>query len=245
MLTALLATFFPAGGWAVNLGKWLLSKLTLRNIGILIALLAIAYGQYRFYNWAQDRQYKEDKVVIDRVTGERDRLQTKYNTYRGAFKTWVKRSETARLALARANAQTIAEIEQRLQASEKKRSKLQEDLKHAIPKYIPPAVDYTLPAGFVRLWNISLEGEPGVPAAGSGGISESLGFDAQAPSGLTLSSFSVIGVENNQECVARGEVIREWQGWYYKSRDQFTKAQQDSANAIPRLPADEPQGSQR
>jgi hypothetical protein len=237
----LLGLFTGGWGWVLSIGKRILPKLTLRNILIFIGICVLLYGQWKFYDWAHGRgeikQAKADAAQIAQITSERNELQTKYTAYRGAFKTWVFRSELARINLAKANEKTIAEIEQRLQTSEAKRAKLQKDLKNAIPQFIPPAVDFDLPAGFVRLWNISLEGEPGSTAV-PGGISQSLGYDAQAASGLTLSAFSVIGVENNQECVARGEVIREWQGWYYTSRDQFTKAQQESADAIPRLPAD-------
>lgn len=235
---------FLTAGWAVDLGKWLLSKLTLRNIGVLIALIAIAYGQYRFYGWAQARQYEEDKVVIDRVAGERDKIQAKYTAYRTAFKAWVFRSETARLKMEKANAENVAKIEHELAAAKVQAAKTR-GRTHEVPKYVPPSADYVLPAGFVRLYNLSLEGEPGYTAPADL-VSEGVSFDVGAPSGLTLSAFSVISTENLSECVYRGEVIRKWQDWYVREEASFTQTQKDAAAAIPRVEpdaSDEPQGS--
>lgn len=243
MFTALITTLFPAGGWAVQLGKWLLSKLTLRNIAILIALLAIAYGQYRFYNWAQDRQYAEDKVIIDKVTGERDAAKNKFETYRTAFKQWVFTSETARLNLIKENKAYVAGVEARLKKSEQDRAELKRKLKDAIADAIPPAVDYDLPRGFVRVWSLSYQGESGTATAEETGVAYGLGEDAGRASGLRLSRFTAIGVDNNQECVARGQIIREWHAWYYHHKDLFEKAQAEADAAQPKVPADGSQGS--
>ena len=234
--------------WLAQAGKWLLSKLTLRNILILLGLLVIAFAQYKFHNWSYNRgavaQHEIDQKTIDRVTGERNKLQTKYDTYRSAFKTWVFRSELARLTLAKENQAIVSDIESRLKAEEQRSADLKRKLKDAIPHSIPPAVDFDLPRGFVRVWHDSFEGESGTAATADAGVAYGLGDDAARASGLKLSAFTAIGIDNNQECVARGQVIREWQGWYYKHKDLFEKVQKDAAASIPSVPAETPDGSQ-
>lgn len=237
----LILGFLTGGwGWVVTLAKRILPKLTLRNILIFLGICLLIFAQWKFYDWAhergEDKQAKADAKQISALTEQRDDLQTQYDAYRGAFKTWVYRSEVARLTLAKENAAIVAGIETRLKAQEAQSAELRERLKHEITNRIPAAVDYDLPRGFVRLWHDSFEGETGTASAGQAGLAYGIGDDAQRASGLKLSGFAAIGIDNNQECVARGQVIREWQGWYYKHKDLFERVQQQAADAVPHMP---------
>lgn len=234
----LILGFLTGGwGWVVTLGKRLLPKLTLRNILIFLGICLLILAQWKFYGWSHARgeakQAKADAEQITALTAQRDDLQTRYNTYRDAYKTWVFRSELARLTLAKENAAIVIDIENRLKAEEARSGKLRDKLKHEITDRIPTLVDYDLPRGFVRLWHDSFEGESGTASATEAGMAYGLGDDAQRASGLKLSAFAVIGIDNNQECVARGQVIREWQGWYYKHKDLFEKTQKQAIEAAP------------
>lgn len=228
------------GAWFV---KEIWSKLTFKHLAYLVAALALAYCQYQFYQWSHTRgataQAAADAKQIAQITGERNDWQTRYKAYKRAHFTWVHRSEQARLLHAKLNAENVAALEQRLAAAEVQATKTK-GRTHAIPKFVPPPVDFVLPAGFVRLFNLSLEGEPGSGATVADPVSESLAFDAQAPSGTSLSAFSVVSTENNAECVARGEVIRTWQKWYEVESANFTEAQRASAAAIPQVEVDLP-----
>lgn len=75
-----------------------------------------------------------------------------------------------------------------------------------IPVALPPAVDrdYPLPAGFVRLYNLSI-GAPDI----SGATAES---DA-APSPIAISSAAHVIFPNNGECVADRERLTALQDW--------------------------------
>lgn len=235
---------FFTGGWGLVLGIWkrIAPYLTVRNLLILAGILAFAYAQYKFYNWAEDngmeKQAKIDKKEIDRLTTERDHIQLQYDAFSGAFYTWVYRSELARLNLAKENQQTVEKIETDLATARKRLKKLQ-GLRNEISTYVPAAADFDLPTGFVRLFNLSLEGEAAQQAGSpesdflpGGGL-----FAPGAPSGVALSTLAEVAVDNNAECVYRGQVIAQWQYWYKTSKEQFERAQRSSIEAIPNAPA--------
>ena len=188
------------------------------------------------------KQRAIDAPKITALEKDRDKWKTKYGAYRESFKTWVYRSEYARLMLAKENEALIAGLEQRL-IDAKKRQKTTRGLVYEIPQYVPTANDVNLPVGFVRLYNLSIEGESPAGSPEQDRISESVTLDVGAPSGVTLSTFAGYAVENNAEAVYRGEVIRAWQEWYDKSKEQFDRAQQEAADAIPRVPMDAPDTS--
>jgi len=231
--------FTTALAW---LTKEVWSKLTFKHILIIIGALALCFAQYQFYGWSKDRgmaaQAKLDAPVIAKLTKERNDLNTKYNAYKQAHYTWVYRSELARLKLKAENEATNRRIEADL-AKAREQLKRSQGIKYDIPKFIPPSVDTSVPAGFVRVFNVSLEGEPGSTAEPFG-VPGSFRLPDTAPSGLTLSAVAEVIADNNAECVYRGKVILGWQTWYDESRASFTKAQQEAADAIPRVEGDQP-----
>lgn len=222
-----------------GVGKWVKERLTLRNLAILVGVIAICLVVWKFYSWSFERgaahQLKEDEKVIATLTAERDSWKNKYTAYRSAFRTWVERSEKARKTLDEQNKATVEALEKRLKEAQKKRQTTR-GLINEIPIYIPTVVDFELSSGFVRLYNLSIEGETGTSTPESDQISGSFAFDVGAPSGVTLSTFATYVVDNNAECVYRGEVIRAWQDWYRDTKTQFDKAQQEAADSIPRVP---------
>ena len=234
--------FFTAVA-AGKAGKWVMSKLTLKNIAIFIGILFVMWSLWKVYDWTIERgmakQRDIDAPKIAALEKDRDKWKGKYETYRTSFKTWVYRSEMARLNLKKQNEELITGLEQRL-SDAKKRQKATRGLIHEIPHYIPATADVNLSIGFIRLYNLSIEGETGPGSAESNRISESVTLDVGAPSGVALSTFAEYAVDNNAECVFRGEVIRAWQEWYPKTKEQFHRAQQEAADSIPRVPTDAP-----
>ena len=226
-----------------SVGKWVKERLTLKNLAILVGVIAICLVIWKFYSWSFERgaahQLKEDEKVIATLTGERDSWKNKYTAYRSSYKTWAARSEQARKTLDEQNKATVASLELRLKEA-KKKQKTTRGLINEIPIYIPTVVDFELSSGFVRLYNLSIEGETGTSTPESDQISGSLAFDVGAPSGTTLSTFATYVVDNNAECVYRGELIRAWQDWYKETKAQFDKAQQEAAESIPRVPDEAP-----
>lgn len=223
--------------------KWFKDRLTLKNILIVAGIAVIAFGQYKFHRWSfengEEHNKKESAKEIAKITKERDSLQRRYTAYRGAFKTWVARSEAARKQLAAQNQVLIDGLELKLENAGKQKTTTR-GLVNEIPRYIPATADYILPVGFVRLFNLSLEGEPGARSPDAFGFSESLTLDVGAPSGIALTTLAEVTTENNAECVYRGEVIRSWQTWYKETKQQFEKAQQDVIDSIPRVPGEDP-----
>lgn len=233
----------------VTLGAWLaksgLSWLTPKNIARAFVAICVAYCVWLAYSWAFARgeahQAKVDQKAIAQITDERDNaIRARDNAiaelkeYKAAYLQWYNTTRVANENLAKQNKALVQDLSNRLAAAEKRAQDLK-DKNDDIPKYIPPAADITLPAGFVSLYNLSLE----APGQSSGdGISFGLGQDAGSPSGITLSQFAAVARWNNAEAVRRGVIIRLWQEWYITSKQQFTEAQQKAAEDIPRLPSE-------
>ena len=74
---------FFTGGWGLVLGIWkrIAPYLTVRNLLILAGILAFAYAQYKFYNWAEDNIIRERVfVAADKQLG----IELHPNTLPGA-----------------------------------------------------------------------------------------------------------------------------------------------------------------
>lgn len=225
-----------------ELGKWLFSKLTLRNILYLILLVFAIYGGWKTYNWIYDRgasaQAAIDKPIIDGAVKTRDEAVATKNEYVAAYNKHVAETKEANARLKADNEATVKKLSDRLAKAEAD-AKRKQGLLDAIPKYIPPSADPVLPVGFVSLWNLSLEGSAPGADASVHGISGGPGEGNGAPSGITLSEYAYqVGIPNNVEAVQRGVIIRSWQTWYEETKQQFTEAQRKKAEAIPRIPAD-------
>ena len=223
-------------------GSWIMSKLTFKNITNFIILCLMLFGAYKTYNWVWERgatsSAEAHKTEIDKITGERDEAKADYAAYKATYLKWVEDGRKARELIAAENKANIEDLEAQLAAAEKRAGSKKEIIRE-VPKLIPVSADTQLPVGFVSLWNQSLEGGSASPdAAALAGLPSGTQGAEGLPSGITLSQFSVVAVENNIEAVRRGVIIRSWQTWYDREKATFTKAQQDAAAQIPTLSAD-------
>lgn len=214
-----------------------LTKLLNPKTWAYIVLLAIlAWVGYKGYNWIYERGYDqkagEVKEQIDTLTSERDTAVNRYNTYKGTYDNWVANTKQAQERLLAEQAEGLKQREERLRLAELAAKNKPVTVKEVI-KYVPAKVDaiYRLPVGFVRLYRESIEGGPAASDS-LAGLPQSQWLDVGEASGLTVSQFGQIAAQNNAECVVRGKVIEEWQGWYETNAADFAKFRQwQEANA--------------
>lgn len=198
---------------ATNPRNWL-------NLAILVAVL---YVGYIGYNWIYDRGAASRNQEITDLTKARDKAVSDYTRYKGEYDTWVENTKKAQEDLLAAQKTDLDARQARLEQAERDARNKPTAIKEVI-KYVPAQVDatYRLPAGFVRLYADTLEGRPS-PFSASGQVSGSQPFDVGEPSGIALSQFGQIAASNNAECVLRGKVIEEWQGWYRTNKPAYDK----------------------
>ena len=242
-------------GFAIGkIAKSIWDGITLKGILQFVAACAVAWLLYTAYNWVLERgkaqQLAEDTVIIDalkedlaEMTTERDEAIARRDLFVSAYDKLVADTAAARKQQQEQNAATVARLERQLLAAQKDAKKKQE-LLDDLTTYLPENIgSLELPAGFVSLYNLSLEGRPDQDPAFPG-IPRGFQGDAAAPTGITVSDFAHVFVGNNAEAVQRGVVIKAWQDWYAESKQQFTAAQQAAAENIPRLEELSEEGSE-
>lgn len=189
----------------------------------VLILAALGWCGYKGYNWIYDRGAASRDAEVTALAGERDTAKRNYDKYKGEYDEWVR---TTKEANERYIAEQLADIQARqarLDQAERDARNKPTQIKEVI-RYVPAEVDATfkLPVGFVRLYSESIQGG----SAGTdpfSGLSQGLVLDAGETSGIALSQFGQIAASNNAECVLRGKVIEEWQGWYQTNAGWFDK----------------------
>ncbi len=228
-------SFSIAAIWTVV--KTFVKGMTLRQWLYVLLAVAALLGMWRFYAFAYERgqqaQHRVDAKILKDTNDKLASAESLLSTYRGAYKSWLNQSETAEKKLQSENKILSSRLDTALKNASKIASAKQKVLIREIPKFIPAAVDVSVPAGFVRLYDHALL--PTASARQDGELSFGTGFDAAAPSGLTLSGIAPVLIENNAECVVRGEVIEAWQTWYKTNKASFeelNKAQQSESGTL-------------
>lgn len=195
----------------------------------LVLAVALGWCGYKGYNWIWDRGYdkhaQETAAEITRLTGERDTAVTNYNAYKTEYDEWVRTTKKAQEQYLREQLADLAARQARLDQAEADFRKKPATIKEVI-KYVPVEVDasYRLPVGLVRLYGETLQGSPAQPGSHSGAdVPQGNAIDVGEASGLAVSQFGLIAAQNNAECVLRGKVIEEWQGWYVKNESFFNQ----------------------
>jgi len=234
-------------GIVASIGSWLASKLfTFKALGVLIVLVALGYGQYRFYDWSNQRGYTSGvasqadtiKSLKDQLntalTGEAEakasltQWQDKYNTY---VKTSTQQVADLKKAYAASQASSTATINQ-LQAA---LAQKQKELTDALSSYVSATADASciVPMGFVQLYNLSLEGIPPVAGATSAAgfaLAGAPRTTQDLPSGLSLSDVTRVIVLNNNAAVANRELVLAWQAWWQQVSADYQQYQQQHGN---------------
>ena len=211
-----------------------------KNLMYLVLLVVLGGAGWKGYNWIYDRGYNkhaaETKELVDQLTKSRDEAVDNFNTYKGTYDDWVKNTKEA-------NEQRLADQKKDLDAREKRLADAEKAFRNKpvtikeVVKYVPAQVDatYHLPVGFVRLYRDSIEGRSAGADSGSG-VSGSITQDAGEASGITMSQFGQIAASNNAECVLRGKVIDEWQGWYAHNKASIDQLQSWQRKYAPKGP---------
>jgi hypothetical protein len=209
---------------------WLLKLVLNPKTWIYAAGLAvIVYLGHLGYSWIYDRGHvkgyekrtAETTKEIGELTTQRNEAVRKYNEYKGQYDNWVKNTKEAQEKyLAQQQADLDARAARLAEAERSARNK-PTTIKEVI-KYVPAQVDasYRLPVGFVRLYSESIQVQPAATDPITG-LPQSHQFDVGEASGITMSQFGQIAAGNNAECVLRGKVIEEWQGWYNTNMPLF------------------------
>lgn len=214
------------------------ASLTAKQWMIIGAFCLFAFAQYKFYDYSVNHgkalQAAVDKPVIEKLTSERNEADRKYKAYRQGFINWIKATQAAQKQYEADQKVIVDDLEWRLKNAETKKTTKQKELSREIPKYIPTASlrNYDLPLGFIRLYDISLEGQ-NPEGATNGFLSGSLPIDVEAASGVKLSDAADPIIQNNLECVYRGEVIKAWQEWYPRMKAAYDKAVKTQADTVP------------
>lgn len=195
-----------------------------KNIAALVLSLLMlggaVYGGYKVYNWVYDR----GAASRDPEVAEAQRLQKEaednYKRYKGEYDNWVANTKNANEQYIKEQLADIAARQGRLDEAEKAARNKPATIQEVI-KYVPAEVDaaYRLPVGLIRLYNDTLQGT--ADAYSGTGIPGGFQVDAGEASGTTMSQFGQVTAFNNTECVLRGKVIEEWQGFYEVNKAKF------------------------
>jgi hypothetical protein len=227
------------------LGTWFTGKFfNLKTVAVIIALLALGYGQYRFYNWSFDRgntvgvasQQKTIDGLVSKLTQTTVSLtQTTdaLNTWVGNYRRYVDASKKQVSDLKAAYAQSQAAYTKQLTSLQTSLAKTKQELQNATTTYISAFgnAGCTIPTGFVQLYNLSLQEAPAAGAASAASIAlagTSLSpYDV--PSGLSLLDVTRVIVDNNNAAVANRTLVLGWQAWWRSVQSDFQKYQETHA----------------
>lgn len=206
-----------------------------------IAIVAIlSWAGYLVYDsiWQKgyDERTAEVQKKIDELTSERNQAQTKLKEYKTEYGDWVKNTKDAQEKYLAEQKLDLEQRQQRLAAAEKALRNKPTTIREVV-KYVPAEVDasYRLPVGFVRLYRESIEGSA-APINSSNVFSQSQFVDAGEASGITMSQFGQIAASNNAECVLRGKIIEEWQGWFEVNSKSFEAIRNWQLENGPKVP---------
>jgi len=202
-----------------------------RNFWFILALLGSVWFAY---SWAYDRgaSSRDPEVVALKV-----KLSAAEKTIEAAAITAHNQKvayDSAITVLKAESAVTAAELKTKLDQSLARERKWKENRYATIPKYITPKADAgcVIPAGFVRLHNLSAAGlDPSVASEAS----RVPGSGPETPDSPTTAKLSTVGAviaDNYSECQSRLEVIEGWQMWYSRSFESWRKAIDASKNYV-------------
>ncbi len=189
----------------------------------ILILGVLGWAGFKGYNWIYDRGAASRDAEVSKLAGERDEAKRNYDTYKGEYDEWVRTTKTAQEQYLREQLADLEARQARLAQAERDARNKPTTIKEVI-RYVPAEVDATfkLPVGFIRLYSESIQGGS-ASADPFSGLSQGLLLDAGETSGIALSQFGQIAASNNAECVLRGKVIDEWQGWYQINSSFFEK----------------------
>lgn len=187
--------------------KWGIPSWLAKVLEVLVLLSAIALSYYLADLHGKELQKGADDKVIAVYKQQLADANIAYSESLNKLQI----QQTADLTIEK---QKSADIEAEKQTVLAQLAK--EKQNHAISKRADQAAvtGNVFTAGFVREYNLPISSE--VP-----GISTSEPANADAPTGLDTSTVDAVASANNAECVARGQVLAQWQAWYPKAKDEY------------------------
>jgi hypothetical protein len=232
-----------AGAWAKVLA-FLLHPKVLLCIAIL-GLLVMLCG----YSYATGKVHKEEELrpEINRLktalsisegnlSAARQTATNQHIAYTAAFKLMEDDYKTM-----------LSGLTLKLDRAEARNRKQLKDFNDRTPLFVTAKADAacTVPAGFVRLHDLSAQGlDPDPASAAEASSVPGSGLkNVDAASGVALSAVTTTIVANYSECTARGEVIDAWQSWYSGALETWKKGVAAQANfqvVLPTAPVPTP-----
>jgi hypothetical protein len=189
--------------------------LTSRITGYAILLAVLAFATYKGYDYVLQKGVEQEHKVmqpkVDAAVAAKTKAEAELSTYKASYKQWVAESDAAALELKKQQAQIVLGLTKQLSDAKHKYAALKDQKE--VEAYVSEKsmAACTIPAGFVSLFNDSIENPEAVLVAGSTG---SIGFDADAPSGVDLLAVAQATQRNNAQAMYwRAQVIA-WQQWY-------------------------------
>lgn len=181
-------------------------KTDLGKLLVILALAAVAIGLVHlnaFNEGAAKWKAKHEQYVA------REEFARKFQA-----DAWAKALAAAKTE----QAQIAKELGDQLKEAQEKQQPIKVVIKE-VTKYVTPQADAncSVTDGFVWMYNSSLQ----LPTDSQ--LAASRPRDADAPSGIALSTVGAVAGENNAECVLRGEVIDAWQNWYLRNKAVFDR----------------------
>lgn len=229
-------------GIIASIGTWIAGKLfNVKSLAVLIVLLVLAYGQYRFYDWASTRAYASGVAsqtkTIDGLNKELKTTKEDLANTRSSLHEWISRynsyvaASTRQVAdLQERYAATQATYTKQLTTLQATLAKTKKELENATSTYITAFgnAGCTIPVGFVQLYNLSLQETPnaGPTSAASLALARPAFSAYDVPSGLSLSDVARVIVVNNNAAVANRALVLGWQAWWKSVQADFEKYQQ-------------------
>lgn len=208
--------------------------LTPRNALYALGVAGALYA----YHWTLERggdareallrpQISQLQTDLKDQTENVERMESALRTQNAAHDLALKAQDLA-------HATTLVSLKTRLTRSDKVAKDLKEKLDAILPTYITAKADgaCTVPVGFVRFHDLSAkERPPATPQAAP--VPASGPEDADAPSGIALSTVARTTADNYAECHARLEVVESWQTWYSESHAAWQRAVQVQTASTP------------
>lgn len=197
-----------------------------RAVLIALAMLAVFLG-YGYSQRLSERHAWQKTLVDYKAQVEQDNQQT----------------AVARDRYDEAMRGAVADLELQAKARQQVHEKVQTVIRE-VTKYVPASVDKrsvdanVFTRGWVYLHDLPLNTTAGGPAEFPAGV----GGDVEAPTGLAASTVARVSASNLDECVRRGEVIKDWQAWYPRAKKQWDdyRTWLPGPTAIPNGPGDAP-----
>ena len=216
----------------LSIGRWFLSKLSLKNVLIAVACGLLSFGVYKLYHHVEELGFQKGvasqaeainkltQSVTDLSNKEAAAVQAKAQAestladYVKHYNTFVSTAKAAQTDLERTYASQTHALNSQLQGYKRRLAATQEEAEN-VSRYLPSGVDATcvIVHGFVRLYNGSLSASPGYSADGNADSAATLAADG-LPSGIPATYAAGIIAANNAAAVYNRNLVLGWQVWY-------------------------------